>query len=66
MLFYCCSILTGWQTLYTNDLTADSLKQDLMFSEEDAEYSEALKMGPISAIVLDGDAKEPRVGMVSI
>jgi hypothetical protein len=37
-----------------------------MFSEEDAEYSEALKMGPISAIVLDGDAKEPRVGMVSI
>lgn len=35
-----------------------------MFSEEDAEYSEALKMGPISAAVLDGDPKEPRVGMV--
>lgn len=39
--------------------------QDLMFSEEDAEYSEALKMGPISAAVLDGDPKEPRVGMVT-
>ena len=39
--------------------------QDLMFSEEDAEYSEALKMGPISAAVLDGDPKEPRVGVVN-
>ena len=42
------------------------LFQDLMFSEEDAEYSEALKMGPICAIVMDGDAKEPHVGMVTI
>ncbi len=37
-----------------------------MFSEEDAEYSEALKMGPICAIVMDGDTKEPHVGMVTI
>ena len=37
-----------------------------MFSEEDAQYAEALRMGPICAIVLDGDAKEPRIGMVTI
>ena len=40
--------------------------QDLMFSEEDAQYAEALRMGPICAIVLDGDTKEPRIGMVTI
>ena len=37
-----------------------------MFSEEDAQYAEALRMGPICAIVLDGDTKEPRIGMVTI
>ncbi len=36
-----------------------------MFSEEDAEYAEALRMGPICTIVLDGDAKEPHIGMVN-
>jgi len=35
-----------------------------MFSEEDAEYAEALRMGPICTIVLDGDPKEPHIGMV--
>jgi hypothetical protein len=34
-----------------------------MFSEEDTEYAEALKIGPICSVVVDGDAKEPRVGM---
>lgn len=37
--------------------------KDLMFTEEDAEYAEALRMGPICAIVLEGETKEPRIGM---
>jgi hypothetical protein len=35
----------------------------MLFSEEDAEYNEALRMGPICAIVLEG-GKDAKVGMV--
>lgn len=36
-----------------------------MFSEEDAEYNEALRMGPICAIVLEG-GKDAKIGMVIV